>query len=89
MASMSPEASRKLEAILDPMMATQPSFLGYPDETSQSSYYPGKDRISKAEIEALAELMKAKNIAPENTRLRKHAHSATLAPEGFDVFEIL
>jgi len=75
MASLSTEASAKLEEIIKPMMAAQPATLGYPNETSQSSYYPGKERITMEEIEALTKIMEAKKIAPENTRLLKETNS--------------
>ena len=70
MASISPEASAKLEEIIDLMMAHQPANLGHADEGSQSGYYPGKERITKEEIEVITKLMEAKKVAPENTRLR-------------------
>lgn len=89
MASISPEASAKLEAVLGPMKAAQPGVLGYPGKTSQSGFYPGKEEITKEEIAAIAKLMETKKIHQENTRIQKHIHTTTSAPEGFDVFEIL
>lgn len=89
MADISPEASAKLEEIIGPMTTAQPAQLGYPDKTNQSSYYPGKEWISKEEIEAVTKVMETKGIAPENTRLQKHSHGNGLASENFDVFEIL
>jgi dipeptidyl-peptidase-3 len=71
MASISPEATAKLHEILHLMVATQPSRLGYPDETSQSNFYPGKERITKQEIEAITNMIEEKGISAENTRLQK------------------
>jgi dipeptidyl-peptidase-3 len=89
MADMSPEATSKLEEILDTMLTAQPSNLGYPSETSQSSYYPSKERVTHEEAEAITKLMEARKIAPENTRLFKAARSSASGPEDLDVFEIL
>jgi dipeptidyl-peptidase-3 len=88
MASVSAEASAKLEEILGTMMATQPANLGYPSETSQSSYYPSKGKITEGEIKAITKMMEARKIAPENTRLRKRTHSNASVPDNFDVFEV-
>ncbi|KAF7866787.1 hypothetical protein EAF04_005629 [Stromatinia cepivora] len=89
MASVSPEASAKLEEIIGPMMATQPAALGYPDEAGQSSCYIGKEHIKKEDIEAITKMMEARRISPENTRLQKLATSNCSADENSDVFEIL
>ncbi|KAJ8057922.1 hypothetical protein OCU04_013102 [Sclerotinia nivalis] len=89
MASVSPEASAKLEEIIGPMMETQPAALGYPDEASQSSYYIGKEHIKKEDIEAITKMMEARRISPENTRLQKLTTSNRSADENSDVFEIL
>ncbi|KAI1108509.1 dipeptidyl peptidase III [Nemania sp. NC0429] len=90
MAKVSPKASAKLESIIDPMMATQPSSLGYPGERTQSGYYTGDENITKGEIEAISKIMEAKNIALENTRLLKHTEDIDSEQESFDlIFEIL
>ncbi|KAJ5436018.1 hypothetical protein N7445_006903, partial [Penicillium cf. griseofulvum] len=89
MAGISPEASAKLEEIIDRMTTAQPAQLGYPDKTNQSTYYPGREWITKEEIEAVTKLMETKGVAPENTRLTKHARGNALASENFHVFEIL
>lgn len=89
MASISPEATAKLQEVLEPMMATQPGRLGYPDKTSQSGFYPGTEEITKEEIEGITKLMETKKVAPENTRLRKLDQRNTSAPDDFEVFEIL
>lgn len=89
MAAISPEVTSKLEKILDTMLMSQPSNLGYPSATSQSAYYPSKEIVTHEEIEAVTRFMKARNIAPENTRLFKAPRNITFGPEDFDVFEIL
>lgn len=89
MASISPAAKEKLEEILAPMKALQPATLGYPNDTSHSSYYPGTQRPTKAEIEAITKMMEAEKIAPENTRLQKLARSPNSASANTTVFEIL
>ncbi|KAL1854329.1 hypothetical protein Daus18300_011515 [Diaporthe australafricana] len=88
MATISPAASTKLEEILDPMTSPQPAMLGYPSDTSQSSYYLGNERIRKVELEAIKKIMDVNNIAPENTRLRKVSRSEESTHEQ-TVFEIL
>ncbi|KAJ5640462.1 dipeptidyl-peptidase 3 [Penicillium herquei] len=72
MASISAEASAKLEEIIEPMMSAQPVKLGHPVETSQSGYYPRVEKITKEEIEALSGVITANGIKPNNTRLLKH-----------------
>ncbi|KAK1706799.1 peptidase family M49-domain-containing protein [Colletotrichum lupini] len=87
MAMISPDAARKLEEIIGPMLNPQPASLGYPSDRSQSSYYPGK-RITKVECQAISTLMEKHKLAPENTRLHKIEHGETDA-ENFDIYEIL
>lgn len=89
MASVSPEASARLDKIIDPMMSTQPSNLWYPTETSQSSYYLGDLSITKEEIDAVTKVMEAKKIAPENTRLLKRSTANAPTIEEPVIFEIL
>lgn len=89
MATISPEASTRLNGIIDLMMASQPAGLGYPDENNQSGYYPGKRTITKEEITAITKMMEVKNIAPENTRLQKRTRGEHSADDHFDGFEIL
>lgn len=89
MASISPAASERLEEILGPMTSLQPATLGYPNNTSQSSYYPGTQRITKAEMEAITKMMEAEKIAPENTRLQKLASNYSSASDEVAVFQIL
>lgn len=89
MACISTAASEKLDRILSPLTAIQPATFGYPSNASQSSYYPGTERITNAEIEAVAKLMEAEKIAPENTRLQKLACRNIPASDSVAVFEIL
>ncbi|KAI3152082.1 hypothetical protein CBS147325_1885 [Penicillium roqueforti] len=63
-ASISPEASAKLEEVLDPMMTAQPAQLGYRHQTNQSSYYPGKEWITKEEIETATKIMETNGLQP-------------------------
>ncbi|KAJ5714472.1 dipeptidyl-peptidase 3 [Penicillium malachiteum] len=74
MASISLEITLRLDEIIDPMMAVQPSKLGYPDETSQSSFYPGEARTTKEEIVTVTRLIETQGVGAENTRVRKTSH---------------
>ncbi|KAI0389094.1 dipeptidyl peptidase III [Xylariaceae sp. FL0594] len=88
----SPEALAKLEEIIKPLLAKQPSVFGYASDSSQSNYYPGDIPLTKEEVQAVTQLMQAKNIAPENTRLRKVNRPITASPAeelSPSVFEIL
>ncbi|KAJ5732749.1 hypothetical protein N7493_004230 [Penicillium malachiteum] len=73
MASISTKASAKLEEIIGPMMSAQPVKLGHPDETSQSGYYPGVEKITKEEVEALSGVITVSGIEPDTTRLLKNS----------------
>ncbi|KAJ5709669.1 dipeptidyl peptidase III [Penicillium malachiteum] len=63
-----------LRRMANPMMAVQPSKLGYPHETSQSSFYTGEEIITKEEITTVTRLIETPDIGAENTRLRKVSH---------------
>ncbi|CAD6449789.1 898e2baa-2291-4aa0-bb4b-2a24cf5a774f [Sclerotinia trifoliorum] len=91
MASVSPDASAKLEEIITPMVEIQPAALGYPDGANQSGYYISDidEQIKKEDIEIITKMMEARKISPENTRLRKLTTSIRPADENIDVFEIL
>ncbi|KAM7189743.1 dipeptidyl-peptidase 3 [Rhypophila sp. PSN 637] len=89
MASISPDATSKLEAILRPMLAPQPAALGYPSATSLSGYYLGDLPITKQEIKAVTDFMEVKRIAPENTRLQRVLTSGEDVEPELPVFEIL
>ncbi|OAQ91911.1 dipeptidyl peptidase III [Purpureocillium lilacinum] len=82
LAATSPEASKFYEATGGAIFSSDKQalmHLGFPDAGHLSEYYPGSPDITKAEIEAVSAWMEAKNLLPENTRLRKAG----------DTFEIL
>lgn len=85
-ANISSEATSMLEEIVDDMMATQPTMIGYPDETSQSNYYPGKLKITAEEIDIITDMIEDNGIGSENTRLQKLPHAGS---ESFDSFHVL
>jgi dipeptidyl-peptidase III len=89
MASISSEATTKLNGIIDLMMAAQPAGLGYPNENNQSAYYPGDKPLTKEEIKAITKMMEVKRIAPENTRLQKRTKKESSEHDHIDDFEIL
>lgn len=82
-ASISPTAEKALAKIIDPILSVPPFSLGIPNENAQSNYYPGKERITREEIAAVARVMEKHSIEPENTRVRK------TVDEGKLVFEVL
>lgn len=45
--------------------------LGYPDQGHMSTYYPDSESISKEEIQVVGDVLEAKGLPIENTRLRK------------------
>lgn len=53
------------------MWAIPPFSLGFPSETAQSMYYPGRCKITKQEIQAISHAMEQWGILPENTRIEK------------------
>jgi dipeptidyl-peptidase-3 len=59
------------------MAAIPPFNLGFPSETSQSSYYPG-GTISESDAALVSKVLEQNSIFPENTRLQK-------TEGGFDV----
>lgn len=65
------------------MLAVPPFSLGFPDGSNQSNYYPSEERITEADITAIAEVMEKHSIEPENTRVRKIVNGNQLT------FEIL
>lgn len=77
-ASISPKATTALEKIIDPFLSTPPFSLGFPDENSQSNYYPGEERITHEDIATLAKVMEKYSIEPENTRVRKFMDGSKL-----------
>lgn len=53
------------------ILASYPSGLGFPSDVLQSSYYPGKERISQEEAAKVSAELEKISIAPENTRIMK------------------
>ncbi len=78
-AAASPRSSELYKQISGPIQAIPPFGLGYPSETTQSSYYLGD--ISQQGISLVSRLLEQHSLFPENTRIRK-------AENGVD-FEIL
>ncbi|EXF84560.1 dipeptidyl-peptidase 3 [Colletotrichum fioriniae PJ7] len=58
------------DSFADAVYSSPPFSLGYPGETTQSTYYPG-NHISKEEIATVSQVLEQNSIFPENTRLRK------------------
>jgi dipeptidyl-peptidase-3 len=56
--------------VVEGMVGYPPYRLGYPSDTTISSYYPGA-RITRDEITAIAKSLERHGIEPENTRVRK------------------
>ncbi|KAJ8131320.1 hypothetical protein O1611_g2308 [Lasiodiplodia mahajangana] len=79
-AAMTQEA---LEAVIKPMTSGPPFEIGYPSERSQSTYYPGKVKITKEEIALVARVLEDHEIEPGNTRLQK------VVNDGKPTFEVL
>lgn len=75
-----------LESVIEPLFATQPSKLGYPGETSQSNYYPGKESITEQEIDTITDMIEEKGIGSENTRLQKLPRNENESIDTFHVF---
>jgi dipeptidyl-peptidase III len=53
------------------MIAPLPRGLGFPTGYAQSAYYPGDLRISKEEVTGISQIIDARGMDPENTRLKK------------------
>ena len=69
--SISPEAGRALDDIIHPMLSMPPFKLDFPDDDNHSNYYPGEERITPEEINAVSKNMETHSLEPENTRIRK------------------
>ncbi|KAK1526645.1 dipeptidyl-peptidase 3 [Colletotrichum paranaense] len=54
----------------DAVYSSPPFSLGYPGDTTQSTYYPG-NHIDKEEIAMVSQVLEQNSIYPENTRLMK------------------
>lgn len=64
-------ASRLHEEIAAPLLAQQPSSLGFPSNIAHSSYYLGEPHLTRDEIAHVSQKLEAYSIHPENTRMRK------------------
>ncbi|KAK5630389.1 hypothetical protein RRF57_006104 [Xylaria bambusicola] len=69
-ATRSPRLSELHKAIAPSIYAVPPYSLGYPSETTQSSYYP-ESHITKEEIGIVSKALEQHSVFPENTRIRK------------------
>ena len=58
-------------SIETPMFSSQTSSLDFPDDKSQSCYYPGEHVISPEEMSLVSKWMEEHKIRPENTRMHK------------------
>jgi dipeptidyl-peptidase-3 len=72
LSAKSPRLAHLYEGISRPMFAIPPYGLGYPSDTTQSSYYPSGN-LSEAEISSISKLLEQKGIYPENTRISKQS----------------
>ncbi|KAH6890266.1 peptidase family M49-domain-containing protein [Thelonectria olida] len=70
LAARSPMLTGLYEKISDSINTRPPFGLGYPSETTQSSYYPGNE-IKESDITMVSKVLEQNAIFPENTRLRK------------------
>lgn len=70
MARTLPKLTNLYDGISEVIDARPPFGLGYPSETTQSSYYPKND-VSESEIAMVSKVLEQNSIYPENTRLQK------------------
>ncbi|KAI1295277.1 peptidase family M49-domain-containing protein [Xylaria venustula] len=73
-AARSDRLSELYDEIESSIYAVPPYSLGYPSETTQSSYYPHSNDITMQEISAVSKIMEQKSIFLENTRIRKSSN---------------
>ncbi|WPA96654.1 uncharacterized protein RHO25_001262 [Cercospora beticola] len=74
LAKTSENASRlfqQVEGVLYDSSSVPQLHLGYPEQGHISTYYPDSPGIKTAEIAAISDFFKEKQLMPENTRLRK------------------
>ncbi|KAH6842422.1 peptidase family M49-domain-containing protein [Chaetomium sp. MPI-CAGE-AT-0009] len=79
LAGLSPRLTELHREISTSIYARPPFSLGYPSDTSQSTYYLGN--VTEQEIAMVSRVLEQNSIFPENTRIRK-------ADDGVD-FEVL
>ncbi|KAL2024244.1 hypothetical protein VTK56DRAFT_9400 [Thermocarpiscus australiensis] len=65
----SPDLSELYQEISASINAVPPFSLGYPSETTQSSYYLGN--ITEQDIAVVSRILEQNSIFPENTRIRR------------------
>jgi dipeptidyl-peptidase-3 len=70
LANRSPQLSKLYDQISASIGTIPPFSLGYPSESTQSSYYPGI-LITEEEITVVSKVLEQNSIFPENTRLCK------------------
>jgi dipeptidyl-peptidase-3 len=69
--SSSSTARDQLETVIGPMLSGPPFVLGYRSERAQSTYYPGKEKVTKEEISLVSKVLEDHKVELENTRLQK------------------
>jgi dipeptidyl-peptidase-3 len=82
-AGITPKTKTDLETFIDRLLAVPPYSLGYLSETAQSGCYPGDDPITQDEVDMVSDVMSARSIGLENTRIRK------VNKEGGSMFQLL
>ncbi|ELQ43086.1 dipeptidyl-peptidase 3 [Pyricularia oryzae Y34] len=75
LASRSSRLSELYKQIAESIYARPPFSLGYPAESTQSSYYPDSPSITEEEIKAASKALEQNSVFLENTRLRKAANN--------------
>ncbi|KAH8847934.1 hypothetical protein MCOR27_002650 [Pyricularia oryzae] len=75
LASRSSRLSGLYKQIAESICARPPFSLGYPAESTQSSYYPDSPSITEKEIKAVSKALEQNSVFLENTRLRKAANN--------------
>lgn len=74
LAAQNEDAKKLFLHVVEAIYSTEPeakNFIGYPDAGHVSEYYPKSPDITKAEIEAVQNVLNDNSILSENTRLRK------------------
>ncbi|KAI0113626.1 peptidase family M49-domain-containing protein [Nemania sp. FL0031] len=70
LAARSTQLSKIYEDISSAILSIPPYSLGYPSETTQSSYYP-EGNVTEEEVSIVSKALEQNSIFPENTRVRK------------------
>uniref|UniRef100_A0A0L0NWE3 Dipeptidyl peptidase 3 n=1 Tax=Candidozyma auris TaxID=498019 RepID=A0A0L0NWE3_CANAR len=75
-AANKPELAQLYDIVKEPLFATSPALLGWPEKGQLSNYYPEcASVIKKEEIEAINAALADRSIMPENTRVIKKSDS--------------